>query len=713
MRYMETLEVRRLFNAGSFDTSFDVDGTVLTALPDGNARAVDVAIQADGKILVAAQRTPSAVVRYNSDGSLDTTFGAGGLADGFSQALIKSIALDASGRIVVAGTGSGGGGQDFVVGRYLPDGSADTSFGQDHDGDGTADGWRRVNIATVTLTGPFGSIQVVDTRDTLAGVAIDSAGRIVLGGWAVPFDGSGGGSGATIDYSDFAIARLTPEGALDTTFGDNGTVMADFQFNDWTHAVTVDAADRVLLAGGVRAQFDDTDFAVARFNADGSVDSGFGNGGLAIADITGSYDMAVAIALDDDGRIVVGGDTSAEVFGIGLARFDGDGALDPTFGQGGMVASEVGPESWLTDLAIDQHGRIVAVGGTTADSLDYDAAVLRYTAHGALDISFGSLGVATTDFDADDDGFNAVAIDAEGRVLAAGYTGWGDYPNYRIALARYESNKAPFAAINDFPVVALEGFGIGLSSSVTDFDPGDSHTYAWSAYRGIQLIASGSDDTFGFTPGDNGTYLVLLTVTDSSGASSTDSRTIEVGNVRPTAGPIAPVEPTLVGSSVTFRAAYSDFGQEDTHTAVWNWGDGTSSAGLAEAGVTGAEHTYAAPGVYTVSVVVTDDDGGISQAATYDVTILSPTQAIDQIEQDVAALAETGTLNKYQAGALYWKLQSIGALLIEPEVSVINRLQAFRSSVIAYINGGLLTQEEAQPLLDSANEVLNYLQSNE
>ena len=174
------------------------------------------------------------------------------------------------------------------------------------------------------------------------------------------------------------------------------------------------------------------------------------------------------------------------------------------------------------------------------------------------------------------------------------------------------------AAVNDAPTAALtapadgiEGSAITASAATSDVDAGDSATIAWSVTKNAAPYASGSGATIAFTPDDNGSYVISATVTDGAGATATDAKTVTVANAAPiivgTSGPTAQL---ALSSTASISVSYSDAGSADTQLAVITWGDGSTSTAACGAGSCNASHVYATAGVYGLTIVVSDDDGG-------------------------------------------------------------------------------------------------------
>lgn len=405
---------------GDLDPTFGTGGVVhrdIAGIDQGHA----LAIQPDGKIVVAGfagATVPAldfAVARFEPDGIPDLTFDGdgfvttdlqGGLAD---QAF--AVALQQDGKIVVAGWSGASGARDFAMVRYQPNGALDPSFG----------------AGGVVLTGSPGASQ------TLSAIAIQADGRIVVTG----------ASNASGDW-DLAVARYLTDGSLDPSFGAGGLATIDasgIAFTDAGKDVAIQADGKIVVAG-FAAKPGQNDFAVARLHPNGTFDSSFGSGGVVVTDTSGSAqnDFAEALAIQSDGKIVVLGTYAPPgVLNFQAARYTTDGNLDPAFGIGGLVTTDLSGSGSLDlgfSLAIQSDGKIVAVGRSGSDF-----GLVRYDAAGQPDPSFGSGGVVRTDlFGGSADDARAVAIQADGKIVAAGRSSVTAPSD--LALARYEGSPS-------------------------------------------------------------------------------------------------------------------------------------------------------------------------------------------------------------------------------------------------------------------------------
>lgn len=408
---------------GDLDPSFGVGGKVTTDFFNNFDDAFDLAIQPDGKIIVvgttfSVSATDFAIARYNSNGSLDPTFGAGGkvTTDFYGQRdTATSVALQSDGKIIVAGSAATAISSDFGLARYNSNGSLDTSFG----------------------TGGKVTTDFFGLNDSGNGVAIQSDGKIVVAG-ATRVDG------LIPVRVDFALARYNSNGSLDPTFGSSGKVTTDFfGFSDDAEAIAFQPNGKFVVSGRAETsprtgtEPEPGEFALARYNADGSLDFGFGNNGRVTTAI--GRDSGIGdIALQPDGRIVAAGGTSSvdQPPNFALARYNNIGGLDPTFGSSGIVITDIrGFQDGASALKLQSDGKIVVAGASQDSSFSSDFALVRYTTTGSLDSSFGTGGKIITDFFGRSDVARALAIQQDGRIIAAGLV--GSDTQFDFGLARY------------------------------------------------------------------------------------------------------------------------------------------------------------------------------------------------------------------------------------------------------------------------------------
>ncbi|MFI3137597.1 MAG: Calx-beta domain-containing protein, partial [Methylococcaceae bacterium] len=306
---------------GSLDTSFDSDGKVTTDLMSSSYDwSNSIAIQNDGKILVAGTASSSsanfALVRYNTDGSLDTSFDS----DGIVTTLIESgnwgysVILQPDNKILVVGNYSGVN-NGLALARYNSDGSLDTSF--DNDG-----------IVTTALSS-YG----------IYSATLQADGKILAAGYGYN------------NNEDFALVRYNSNGSLDTSFDGDGIVTTDFSsFTDEARSVTVQADGKILVAGH-SGSYPNYDFALARYNSDGSLDTSFDGDGKVITTIGSSGDYGWSVAVQTDSKILVTGfSNNGSNYDFALVRYNSDGSLDETFG-----APEIPPTLSITATDADKN----------------------------------------------------------------------------------------------------------------------------------------------------------------------------------------------------------------------------------------------------------------------------------------------------------------------------------------------------------------------
>jgi uncharacterized delta-60 repeat protein len=384
---------------GDLDPSFGGDGRVSTHVDVRYAGANAIALQADGKVVAvgtASSRAASflALVRYDTDGSLDPSFGGDGRVTetiGNGKCVLGSaVAIQGDSKIVVAGRSGCRDGR-FALARFETNGTLDTTFG----GDGV-------------VTTRFGSTSC----DAEAfGVAIQGDGAIVAAGRA------------NCREARFAAARYGSDGALDQTFGGDGRVTTDVARRwDVASAVALQVDGKIVLAGTASIETDRSRFAVIRYAIDGTLDPTFGGDGIVTTPPQDCIAQGKALAIQPDGRIVVGGfDGCIDRFAV--ARYRVGGHLDTSFGGDGTVTTAFPcPQSDAEGVAVQPDGSIVAAGSAVCEAhrdIVYRFAAARYGSDGTLDAAFGSRGTVVTPFSCQGLG-HAVAVQGDGGIVVAG-----------------------------------------------------------------------------------------------------------------------------------------------------------------------------------------------------------------------------------------------------------------------------------------------------
>lgn len=383
--------------AGSLDTTYGNGGIVTTTFVNDNETTALI-IQADGKYVAAGVRNSAfALDRYNTDGTLDLSFGIGGkvtTAIGSHIDYAKAVTIQSDGKLVVVGNYYDGSIIDLAIVRYNTNGTLDPSFGVG-------------GKVTTDLGGD----------DVANALCIQPDGKIVVAGHSF---------GAIEKV--FLLVRYNTDGTLDTTFGTGGMVTTDFGGNGSANFLGI-CSDGKLVAAGIAASY----FVLARYNTDGTLDTTFGNDGKVINTDTGT--TISALGIQPDGKILTAGSSSTS---ISLVRYDSNGLLDAAFGTGGKVITRIDNSKWSSDyanaLVIQADGKIVAAGrSSNGSSSGGDAfALVRYNTNGTLDTTFGDGGVVITDTGTD---VSELSIQPDGKIVAVGRTVSGN--DRFIVIAKY------------------------------------------------------------------------------------------------------------------------------------------------------------------------------------------------------------------------------------------------------------------------------------
>ena len=387
--------------AGDLDVTFGSSGKVTTTI--GTTK---LGVQpADGKLLVLGTGLDFRIARYYPDGVLDTTFGVSGVVttdidsiryniSGNSVEEAFDIAVQADGKILVAGyywNQSPPPGQpstdDIVVVRYNSNGSIDTTFGTNG-----------VAIASVLKSG-------LAIHDRGYALAVQSNGAIVVTGEYMQDSNVG----------DFVTVRFTSSGVMDTTFASTGYKITSLSSSqDVARDVAIQADGKIVVVGD-KSSTGTISFGVVRYNTNGTADTTFGPSGIRTVNFaSSSTNRAYGVAIQSNGKLVVGGQsyTTATNSDFAAARFNTNGTLDSTFDSDGKVTTNFGAAEIAADVMIQADGKIVMVGNAGSGT-----GLARYNTNGSLDTTFGSGGkVTNTTVSGAVDGL----IQADGKILSAG-----------------------------------------------------------------------------------------------------------------------------------------------------------------------------------------------------------------------------------------------------------------------------------------------------
>jgi uncharacterized delta-60 repeat protein len=351
---------------------------------------------------------PSALAPKHSfadDGKVTTDFG-------YRVEKARAVAVQSDGKIVVGGwAGETEGTSEFAIARYTELGELDGAFGRDG--------------KVITAIGAH--------SDVIYAVAIQPDGKIVAAG--VSFGGE-----AT---RRFCVVRYKPDGALDAAFDSDGIVTLNIGTNqrDTAYAVALQPDGKVVVAGSSSSQvvadgarFPSNDFGLIRLNADGSSDDTFGKDGAVTTNFGYGVDIAYAVALQPDGKIVAGGhSTNGSNNDFSLARYNSDGTMDDAFGTGGKVRTDFfAADDMITSLTLQPDGKIV-VAGYAQISTVADFALARYTEDGSLDNSFNGNGKVTLDIDEGYDVALGVKIQPDGKIVVGGQANARNSPEFAFA----------------------------------------------------------------------------------------------------------------------------------------------------------------------------------------------------------------------------------------------------------------------------------------
>jgi uncharacterized delta-60 repeat protein len=649
--------VTRLMPDGSLDTSFGTNGTVVESFTSSTEGwANEAVLQPDGKIIVVGASWQGvgnpyndwAIARYNPNGTLDATFGVGGklrLFDGATEfgGNAHDVELLPDGKLLVAGYASFPTGTDYTVVRLLNDGQIDTTFG--------VNGVAHVDPDMDPAT---------NYNQTGWSMDLQADGKILVAGF--------------VNGTGFGVVRFNADGTPDTAFsGDGALVLPRTLFGATVtsaggNQVGVLSDGRIVVAGIIMLPGNNEDWGVAMLLPDGTLDNSFsGDGILPIASITRyPYDMTI----QPDNKIILSGGQGT----CTLMRLNPDGTFDTTFDGDGRLTGPNTPSAfestWGTTLQAD--GKLVAVVGyyddlyvvrynmrtvgATAQIIVADTASTpvagndAYTMNEDATLSEPVAGVLGNDSDPNGDALTAVLVtppasgtlnlNANGSFSytpATDFTGQVTF-QYRatdgtnnsnvatVTITVNPVNDAPVAVIQSPPAAVPEGTQVSLTGTQVDPDS-TAWTYLWNvAASNGQVIAPSTASTIAFTPDENGTYTVTLTVTDNAGTPLSGQQVINivVTNAKPAPNAGGPYT-VLSGGTVQLFASATDAGTRDTVSYRWDLDNdgifGETGAAAKRGNENVANPLFLGPNlnflkVRNVFLQATDDEGESNVAST-------------------------------------------------------------------------------------------------
>jgi uncharacterized delta-60 repeat protein len=424
-----------------------------------------IATQIDGKIVCAGYSENSggnydfAVLRYNPDGTLDTTFnGTGKLlrSIGPGDDYATGLAIQPDGKIIVSGTSFNGTDDDIAITRLNVDGSIDSSFGTGGTVRTSVRGW-----------------------DRAFALALQYDGKIVVAGFIYSPKASG-----------MVLARYNPDGGLDAGFGNAGIIedtgdIWDFAARD----VKVQPDGKIVVAGeGFTSASSFAVFAIARYLPGGAPDTTFNNNGKVFTQIGTDFSRAYSLALGENGTILIGGSSSdiKERSTYTTARYQANGSLDPAFGTGGIVVTVLSNRLDFGKAVLLQPDGKTLLGGQYFESLARfnDFGVIRYRGNGSVDDVFGGGGFVGVDWDGGLDGATAIELQTDGKILVAGTTTDRSFTTRTFAMTRLLGDSpVPPAARVDGQVTNTQGLGLGNARlTFTNLQSGETRTVSTSPF---------------------------------------------------------------------------------------------------------------------------------------------------------------------------------------------------------------------------------------
>jgi uncharacterized delta-60 repeat protein len=391
---------------GSPDLTFGGTGIVSTDMNTSNDYGYYVLIQNDGKIIIIGSISIGSdyyfgLARFNINGTIDTSFSSDGKVItpfGGLFAMAYSGALQSNGKIIAVGeTGSSA---QHVVVRYLTNGTLDNTFG----------------------TGG----KYIGGGGQLFSTAVQSDKKII---------------GAGQSGMNFSLLRLDTTGILDNTFGTSGEVITNFPGAYTGIQSIVLQPDQKIVASGAYYDFTYNKFALARYNTNGTLDTTFGTDGKVVTAVGNSLDRANALAIQNDGKILVTGSSRYSTYDqFATIRYNSNGTIDNSFGTNGIVKTRITNNDQAYAIILQNDGKILVTGYATDTNtfVDYAFVTVRYNTNGTLDNSFGSSGKVLTMIGNSGNNARSIALQSDGKIIVAGNSNYGT--NVDFTAVRYYNN---------------------------------------------------------------------------------------------------------------------------------------------------------------------------------------------------------------------------------------------------------------------------------
>jgi len=437
------------------------------------------ALQSDGKLVVvgATTSTNSAfiIARFNTDGELDGSFGDKGvtITDAGSETdALSSVVIQSNGKIVAGGQSSRNGINQFALIRYVKDGTVDTSYGSQG----------------LVITN-FGNACNINS------IALQTDNKIVAAG-----NYNNGSAG------DFAIARYLNTGALDPSFNGNGEVTSNFGNSDNASSVAIQEDGKIVVGGYYTDPSYNSHFEIARYTANGSLDSSFNGSGVTGTNFGTNDEYLAAIALQSNGEIIAGGyaynGEGASEFA--LARFHVNGLADSSFGTNGQVVDPVASNDYdiLNCLTIAPNGQILS-GGYTETNTNNLFTISRFNINGSLDSSFGSDGNLLGYYPGNARYYDGAMVQNDGKIVVNGYTYAGG-PTSDYFLTRFKQDGSTDLAYGNNGIASTNGYNAVMQ---TDGKVVESNYYSGSTGSEIILSRYNTNGSPDLTYGTNGIVL--------------------------------------------------------------------------------------------------------------------------------------------------------------------------------------------------------------